>query len=78
MSRIAGTFVTTAVGGKNVRVLVPPALPPGDPVLSPAAYVEQNARAEVALTRLSVMAELVALSNWLIHAAILIRGHGIF
>ena len=37
---------------------------------SPAAYVEQNACAEVALTRLSGMAGLVASSNWLIYAAI--------
>jgi len=70
MPRITGTYATTAVGGENVRAFVPHALPPGDPVLSPTAYVEQNARAEVALTRLSGMAGLVASSNWLIYAAI--------
>ncbi len=70
MPRITGTYATTAVGGENVRAFVPAALPPGDPVLSPTAYVEQNARAEVALTRLSGMAGLVASSNWLIYAAI--------
>ncbi len=78
MPRVAGTCVTTAVGGKNVRRLVRTALSPGDPVLFPTAYVEQNARAEVALMRLSSMAGLVDSRNWLIHAAILIRGHGIF
>lgn len=70
MPRITGTYQTTAVGGENVRAFVPAALPPGNPVLSAAAYVEQNARAEVALTRLSGMAGLVASSNWLIYAAI--------
>ncbi|MEN5220002.1 Fic family protein [Stenotrophomonas sp. TWI273] len=70
MPRITGTCATTAVGGENVHAFVPHALPPGDPVLSPTAYVEQNARAEVALTRLSGMAGLVASSNWLIYAAI--------
>jgi len=70
MLRITGTYATTAVGGENVRAFVPHALPPGDPVLFPTAYMEQNARAEVALTRLSGMAGLVASSNWLIYAAI--------
>lgn len=70
MPRITGTYATTAVGGENVRAFVPHALPPGDPVLFPTAYMEQNARAEVALTRLSGMAGLVASSNWLIYAAI--------
>lgn len=70
MPRITGTYVTTAAGGENVRAFVPHPLPPADPELDPASYVEQNGRAEIALTRLSGMAGLVASSNWLVYAAI--------
>ena len=70
MPRTTGTYVTAAVGGENVRAFIPYALPPSEPALSPVSYVEQNARAEVALTRLSGMAGLVASSSWLIYAAI--------
>lgn len=70
MPRTTGTHVTTAAGGENVRAFVPYALPPADPALDPASYVEQNGRAEIALTRLSGMAGLVASSSWLVYAAI--------
>lgn len=35
MPRITGTYLTTVVGGENVRAFVPAALPPGNPVLFP-------------------------------------------
>lgn len=56
MPRGTGTYVTTATGDENVRAFVPRALPPADPELDPASYAEQNARAEIALSRLSAMA----------------------
>lgn len=70
MPRVTGTYVTTATGGEKVRAFVPRVLPPADPALDPASYAEQNARAEIALSRLSAMAGLVASTRWLVYAAI--------
>jgi len=70
MPRTTGTYLTTVVGGENVRAFVPKPLPPGGPALDPASYVDQNRRAEVALARLSGMTGLVASSEWLIYGAI--------
>lgn len=70
MARSTGTHVTTAVGGEQVAAFLPRPLPPANPDLDPASWVQQNARAEIALSRLSGMAGLVASSSWLVYAAI--------
>lgn len=70
MPRITGALVTTAAGGENVSAFVPRPLPPAHPELDPASWLERNGRAEIALSRLSGMAGLVASSSWLVYAAI--------
>jgi Fic family protein len=70
MPRVTGTYVSTAAGGEAVRAFVPMPLPPREPVLEAAAYVQPNRAAEVALARLSGMSGLVASSEWLIYSAI--------
>lgn len=70
MPRVTGTYITTAAGGEAVRAFVPLPLPPREPALDPAAYIQPNRAAEVALARLSGMSGLVASSEWLIYSAI--------
>lgn len=70
MARTTGTYVATAAGGESIRSFVPRPLPPMDPDLDRAAYVDLNQRAEVALARLAGMSGLVASSEWLIYSAI--------
>ena len=70
MSRVTGTYVPSTTGGETVKAFVPTPLPPSEPDLDPASYVEGNAKAEQSLSRLAAMAGLVASSEWLIYSAI--------
>jgi hypothetical protein len=45
--------------GKSVQAFVPNRLPPDNPPLAPAAYVDLNHQAELALARLSGVSGLV-------------------
>jgi hypothetical protein len=48
MNRISGSYVVTTTLSESVKAFVPAPLPPKDPALSPACYVEQNQAAELA------------------------------
>ncbi|MFA7542040.1 MAG: Fic/DOC family N-terminal domain-containing protein [Lysobacterales bacterium] len=62
--------MTTTAGAETVRSFVPLPLPPARPKLDPVAYLKQNARAEIALQRLSAMTGLVVSTSWLVYAAL--------
>jgi Fic family protein len=70
MNRITGTYVVTTTLSESVKAFVPSPLPPKDPALSPACYVEQNQAAELALARLSGVTGLVPSIDWLLYGAI--------
>ncbi|MCC8553695.1 Fic family protein [Xanthomonas hortorum] len=70
MTRVTGAYAVIKTHDETVRAFVPAPLPPAAPVLDPAAYLERNRLAEVALARLTGMAGLVASSEWLIYSAI--------
>lgn len=68
--RKTGTYVISTTLGESVQAFVPHALPPAKPVLAPECYVEANRVAELALARLSGVAELVPSVDWLLYSAI--------
>ena len=70
MNRVSGTYVVTSTLSESVKAFVPAPLPPKDPTLSPACYVEQNQAAELALARLSGVTGLVPSIDWLLYGAI--------
>ncbi|KQQ69923.1 cell filamentation protein Fic [Xanthomonas sp. Leaf131] len=70
MTRVTGAYAVLKTHDETVRAFVPAPLPPAAPVLDPAAYLERNRLAEVALARLTGMAGLVASSEWLIYSAV--------
>ena len=70
MDRVSGTYVVTTTLSESVKAFVPAPLPPKDPALSPACYVEQNQAAELALARLSGVTGLVPSIDWLLYGAI--------
>lgn len=70
MNRVSGTYVVTTTLSESVKAFVPAPLPPTDPALSPACYVEQNQAAELALARLSGVTGLVPSIDWLLYGAI--------
>ncbi len=70
MNRVSGTYVVTTTLSESVKAFVPAPLPPKDPALSPACYVEQNQAAELALARLSGVTGLVPSIDWLLYGAI--------
>ena len=70
MNRVSGTYVVTTTLSESVKAFVPAPLPPKDPVLSPACYIEQNQAAELALARLSGVTGLVPSIDWLLYGAI--------
>ncbi|MDV2452949.1 Fic family protein [Xanthomonas hortorum] len=70
MTRVTGAYAVIKTHDETVRAFVPAPLPPAAPVLDPAAYLERNRLAEVALARLTGMAGLVASSEWLIYSAV--------
>ena len=67
MNRTTGAYVTAA---DSVRAFVPRPLPPADPPLAPACFVDQNRQAELALARLAGVSGLVPSVEWLLYSAI--------
>jgi Fic family protein len=70
MTRTTGTYAISTTLGESVKAFVPFALPPADPVLSPAAFVDHNRHAEIALARLAGVSGLVPSVDWLLCSAI--------
>lgn len=70
MTRSTGTYAISTTLGESVRAFVPHPLPPVEPALSPAAFVDLNRQAELALARLAGVAGLVPSVEWLLYSAI--------
>jgi Fic family protein len=70
MNRITGNFLIATNHGESVKAFIPAPLPPANPVLSPACYLEQNKAAELGLARLSGVTGLVPSIDWLLYSAI--------
>ncbi len=69
MTRTTGTYAISTTLGESVRAFMPFPLPPADPVLSPAAFVDLNRQAELALARLGGVSGLVPSVDWLLYSA---------
>ena len=70
MPRTTGTYATTTTLGESVRAFVPRPLPPAEPPLAPACFVDLNRQAELALARLAGVSGLVPSVEWLLYSAI--------
>jgi Fic family protein len=70
MPRTTGTYTVTTTLGESVRAFVPRPLPPADPVLASASFVDLSRQAELALARLSGVSGLVPSVEWLLYSAI--------
>lgn len=70
MTRSTGTYAVSTTLGESVHAFVPHPLPPVDPALSPADFVDLNRQAELALARLAGVAGLVPSVDWLLYSAI--------
>ena len=70
MTRITGTQAITTTLGESVRAFVPRPLPPAEPPLAQASFVELNRQAELALARLAGVSGLVPSVDWLLYSAI--------
>ena len=70
MNRDTGTYAISTTLGEPVRAFVPYPLPPTRPALAPAAYVELNRQAELALARLGGVSGLVPSVDWLLYSAV--------
>jgi Fic family protein len=70
MTRITGTHAITTTLGESVRAFVPAPLPPADPALAPACFLDLNRHAELSLARLSGVSGLVPSVDWLLYSAI--------
>lgn len=70
MPRTTGTYATTTTLGESVRAFVPRPLPPAEPPLEPACFVDLNRQAELALARLAGVSGLVPSVEWLLYSAI--------
>lgn len=70
MTRITGTHAITTTLGESVRAFVPAPLPPADPALASACFLDLNRHAELALARLSGVSGLVPSVDWLLYSAI--------
>lgn len=70
MLRTTGTHTLTTTLGESVRAFVPSPLPPADPPLAPASFVDLNRHAELALARLIGVSGLVPSVDWLLYSAI--------
>lgn len=69
MTRTTGRYAISTTLGESVRAFVPYPLPPVDPALSSAAFVELNRQAELALAHLSAVSGLVPSVDWLLYSA---------
>lgn len=70
MPRTSGTYSISTTLGESVRAFVPHPLPPSEPPLSSAVYLDLNRQAEVALARLDGVSGLVPSVDWLLYSAI--------
>ena len=70
MKRCSGNYRTATTSGEAVRCFVPNQLPPANPELDSEVFEALNRQAELALTRLSGMSELVPSIDWLLYSAI--------
>ncbi|MDN0075105.1 Fic family protein [Crenobacter sp. SG2303] len=70
MTRTTGTYATSTTLGESVRAFVPHPLPPANPALPPAVFVDLNRQAELALARLAGVSGLVPSVDWLLYSAI--------
>jgi len=70
MTRTTGTYTVTSTLGESVRAFVPRPLPPADPVLASASFVDLNRQAGLALARLAGVSGLVPSVEWLLYSAI--------
>lgn len=68
--RSTGTYTISTTLGESVQAFVPHPLPPAQPALAPACFVEANRVAELALARLSGVSGLVPSVDWLLYSAI--------
>lgn len=70
MNRTTGTYAISTTLGESVRAFVPHPLPPADPALSAAAFIELNRQAELALARLAGVSGWVPSVDWLLYSAV--------
>ena len=70
MTRSTGSYAISTTLGESVRAFVPHPLPPTEPALSPAAFLDLNRQAELALARLGGVSGLVPSVDWLLYSAI--------
>ena len=70
MTRTTGTYTVTSTLGESVHAFVPRPLPPADPVLASASFVDLNRQAGLALARLAGVSGLVPSVEWLLYSAI--------
>jgi len=70
MTRHAGQYIASTTLGEEVKAFVPDDLPPANPPLDPASYVDLNRGAELALARLNGVTGLVASVRWLMYGAL--------
>ena len=70
MTRTTGTYAITTTLGERVQAFVPAPLPPADPALAPACFVDLARAAELALARLAGVSGLVPSVDWLLYSAI--------
>ncbi|MCL1825676.1 MAG: Fic family protein [Betaproteobacteria bacterium] len=70
MNRSAGTYAPSTTLGESVQAFVPHPLPPADPPVKPASFVDLNRQAELALARLSGVSGLVPSVDWLLYSAV--------
>lgn len=68
--RNTGLYVISTTLGEAVQAFVPHPLPPREPPLAPASYIELNRAAELALARLSGVSGLVPSVDWLLYSAL--------
>lgn len=68
--RKTGSYAVSSTLGESVEAFVPNALPPSDPALAMASFIEANRAAELALARLSGVSGLVPSVDWLLYSAI--------
>jgi len=70
MNRTTGAYAISTTLSESVRAFVPRPLPPVEPALSTAAYLDLNRQAELALARLAGVSGLVPSVDWLLYSAI--------
>jgi Fic family protein len=70
MIRVTGTYAISTTQGEPLRAFVPHSLPPTDPALASAVFIDLNRQAELALARLVGVTGLVPSVDWLLYSAI--------